>query len=260
LAGEADQACEYQFLNFAERLFADEVRHQSVLPEDQRKAHHAEVGAAVAKAVNDPLILALHQLIIANESSTISPFQIWDAVLADSGLSFGPHQWDIGINPDARRIFRKLAAMAGLGNPDHYFRSLWRFSTSDFRDYLLWQEAMNQAMQSPPGRAVIIDEYIAWLNGGALSKAMLALPFLDPARPSHQVMLLYYVDVDNQYGDELLKRDLRRLIKELAEQHADAATIRATLDARLLATPFAVNYPDKAAARLERTWGILSGL
>ncbi len=260
LPSEADAACEYQFLNYAERLFADEVRHQSALPEIGRKLHHAELSAAVAEAVGDPLVLALHRLIVANESATISPFQIWDAVLADSGLSFGPHQWDIGINPDARRIFARLAAIAGLDYPGRYFRSLWRFSTAEFQDYLLWKDKMNRAMQSAEGRALIVDEYVKWLKGDALGRARAALPFLDAAKLEHRLMLLYYTDVDNQYGDEALKRDLHRLMKELAERGAETASMRAKLDARMMATPFAVNYPDKASARLARTWGILSGL
>jgi hypothetical protein len=260
LPGEADTSCEYQFLNYAERLFADEVRHQSVLPHPARKDHHAEVSAAVAKAVDDPLMLALHRLIVANESSTISPFQIWDAVLADSGLSFGPHQWDIGINDDGRRIFGKLAKLAGLNSPDRYFRSLWRFSTAEFQDYLLWRGAMNQAMQSEPGRALIIEEYIKWLKSDALDRASTALPFLDPLRPDHRLLMLYYTDVDNQYGDEALKRDLQRLMKDLAEQGATRDVIRDTLHRRMMKTPFAVTYPDKAAARLARTWEIVSTL
>jgi hypothetical protein len=260
LPGEADQACEYQFLNYAERLFADEVRHQSVWPLDARRLHHAELAAAVEKAVDDPLILALNRLIVANESSTISPFQIWDAVLADSGLSFGPHQWDIGINPEARRIFASLAKLAGLEKPEHWFRSLWRFSTADFQGYLLWQEAMNKAMQSPEGRALIVAEYVKWLQGGALARAKSALPFLDLARPGHQFMALYYIDVDNQYGDERLKRDLQALMKAIAVADMVPADVRARLDRRMMATPFAVTYPDKAAARLARTWEILKGL
>lgn len=260
LPGEADAACEYQFLNYAERLFADEVRHQSVLPHADRKAHHAEVSAAAAKAIDDPIMLALHRLIVANESSTISPFQIWDAVLADSGLSFGPHQWDIGINNDGRRIFAKLASIAGLKNPDRYFRSLWRFSTAEFQDYLLWRDTMNRALQSPQGRALIIEEYINWLKSDALARASAALPFLNPSIPDHRLLMLYYTDVDNQYGDETLKRDLQLMMKELAEQGPAQDVIRARLDARMMATPFAKAYPDKAAARLERTWGILGGL
>ena len=260
LPGEADTACEYQFLNYAERLFADEVRHQSAQPEGDRRLHHAELSAAVAKAVADPLVLALHRLIVANESATISPFQIWDAVLADSGLSFGPHQWDIGINPDGRRIFAKLAGMAGLENPDRYYRSLWRFSTAEFQDYLLWKDKMNRAMQSAQGRALIVDEYVKWLKGDALDRARAALPFLDASKPEHRLMLLYYTDVDNQYGDETLKRDLQAIMKELAERAAQPPSVRARLDARMMATPFAVNYPDKASSRLVRTWEILSGL
>ena len=260
LPGEADTACEYQFLNYAERLFADEVRHQSAQPEDDRRLHHAELSAAVATAVGDPLVLALHRLIVANESATISPFQIWDAVLADSGLSFGPHQWDIGINPDGRRIFARLAAMAGLDNPARYFRSLWRFSTAEFRDYLLWKGKVNRAMQTQEGRALIVDEYVKWLKGDALERARAALPFLDASKPEHRLMLLYYTDVDNQYGDETLKRDLQRLMKELVERAAQPPSVRARLDTRMMATPFAVTYPDKASARLARTWSILSGL
>jgi hypothetical protein len=73
-------------------------------------------------------------------------------------------------------------------------------------------------------------------------------------------MLLYYADADNQYGDEGLKSDLRRIIRELKDQAADRAAIRKALDARMLATRFAIAWPDKAAARLARTWDILNGL
>lgn len=260
LPHESAAACDYQFLNYAERLFADEVRHQSVLPDSQRTAHHEAVDRAVRKAIQDPLLLALHKLIVANESATISPFQIWDAVLGDSGLSFGPHQWDIGINPQGQRIFRKLASLAGLAAPDRYFRSAWRLSSGDYRAFLLWQPAMNRAMQTAAGEKLVTEEYVQWLKAEALAPALKRLDFLDASLREDRVMLLYYADVDNQYGDEGLKSDLRRIIRELKEQAADRTAIRRALDARMFTTRFAIAWPDKAAARLARTWDILNGL
>jgi hypothetical protein len=57
-----------------------------------------------------------------------------------------------------------------------------------------------------------------------------------------------------------VKRGLRRLIERLARSYAGPKEIRATLDAHMLRTPFALAHPDHAKARLERTWGILAGL
>jgi hypothetical protein len=260
LPHESGAACEYQFLNYAERLFADEIRHQSVLPAPDRRQHHAEVDAAVAAAITDPLLLAMHRLIVANESATISPFQVWDAVLAGSGLSFGSHQWDIGINPQGQALFRRLARRAGLAAPERYFRSMWRLSTAEFRAYLLWRPAMDRAMQSAEGRRLIIAAYVAWLRNESLVRARAALDFLDPARPEDRVMLLYYADVDNQYGDEALKSDLRRIIRMLKEAGSGRPAIRQALDARMLETRFALAWPDKARARLERSWAVLDAL
>jgi hypothetical protein len=206
--------------------------------------------------------LTLHRLIIANESATISPYQTWDAVLSDSGMSFGPHQWDIGINADAQRIFASLVTIAGLADripdPSRYFKSVRRFSTDDLQTMLLLQSAIDAALQTPAGRGLVTREYVAWLENGALARARTGLPSLDRANPLHQVMLLYYVDVDNQYGAEDVKLDLRREIARLAASGAGLPEIRATLDQRMMATQFAIAWPDKASARLQRTWAKLS--
>jgi hypothetical protein len=263
LLGETEKECEYQFLNYAERVFSDEIRHQSFWPDANRRTHHQELADAIAARITDPLILKLHRLIVANESAIISPFQIWDAVLADSGMSFGPHQWDIGINPDAQRIFRALISLgnlqANVPAPERYFKSVRRFSTDDLKSFLLLNGELNAVLQSPKGEQLIVDEYVKWLESDALSGAKASLPFLDPADSVQQAMLLYYADVDNQYGDESLKASLRNVIHNLAVTSADLAAVRPALDREMMATPFAKSYPDKAAARLERTWGILNG-
>jgi hypothetical protein len=263
LLNETREQCEYQFLNYAERVFSDEIRHQAFWPDPDRRTHHQSLNAAIAGRITDPLLLALHRLIIANESATISPFQIWDAVLADSGASFGPHQWDIGINPDAQRIFRDVIARTGLAqripDPARYFKSVRRFSTGDLQDFLLAVDDLNAALRSPGVRDLLISEYLTWLETGALARARLALPALDKTDPRHLAMLLYYVDVDNQYGSEEVKAGLRGEIARLAGSGAGLPAIRAALDARMMATPFAVAWPDKAAARLNRTWAILGG-
>jgi hypothetical protein len=255
--GETDRSCEYQFLNFAERQFSDELRHQSHWPDAARRAHHAAVDRAVEQATSDPLIRTLHRLIVANESSTISPFQIWDAVLADSGLSFGPHQWDIGINPEAQRIMKRLVKAGGLAPMDRYFKSARRFTGADIQAVIQMAPEIDRVMQSEAGRAIIIEEYLAWLKSGALAAAWAALPFLDASKPNERVMLLFYADVDNQYGKEEVKGPLRRLIADLARRAAAPGEIRKVLDAFMLTTPFAIAYPDKAQSRLQRTWEIL---
>lgn len=262
--GETEQECEYQFLNYAERVFSDEIRHQAFWPDPDRRRHHDRLQAAIAARVKDSLTLALHRLIIANESATISPFQVWDAVLADSGMSFGPHQWDIGINPEAQRIFRAFLKAAGgkpaIRAPDRYLKSVRRFSTRELKEFLLAVPALDRALRSPAGQRTIVSEYVKWLETEALSRARAALPGLDPANPLHQAMLLYYVDVDNQYGAEDVKQSLRRAIGVLASANAPLPEARSTLDALMMATPFARAWPDKAAARLERTWNILGEL
>jgi hypothetical protein len=255
--GETDQSCEYQFLNFAERQFSDEVRHQSHWPDAARREHHTAVNRAVEQASNDPLIRTLHRLIVANESSTISPFQIWDAVLADSGLSFGPHQWDIGINPDAQRILKRLVKAGGLAPMDRYFKSARRFTGAEIQAVIQLAPEIDRVMQSPAGQAIIIEEYLAWLKSAALAVAQAALPSLDASKPHERMMLLFYADVDNQYGKEEVKSPLRRLIADLAKRAATPDEIRKTLDAFMLTTPFAIAYPDKAQSRLQRTWEIL---
>ncbi|NJM31442.1 MAG: hypothetical protein HC855_16380, partial [Rhizobiales bacterium] len=255
--GESDRSCEYQFLNFAERQFSDEVRHQSHWPDPARRAHHAAVDRAVEQASNDPLIRALHRLIVANESSTISPFQIWDAVLADSGLSFGPHQWDIGINPDAQRIMKRLMRAGGLAPMDGYFKSARRFTGAEIQAFIEMAPEINRVMQSSAGQAIIIEEYLAWLKSSALAMAHAALPSLDASKPHERMMLLFYADVDNQYGKQEVKGPLRRIIADLAKRAAAPNDIRKALDAFMLTTPFAIAYPDKAQSRLQRTWEIL---
>jgi hypothetical protein len=264
MISETREECEYQFLNYAERVFSDEIRHQAFWPDALRRDHHTSLNEEIAARISDPLLLTLHKLIIANESATISPFQLWDAVLADSGLSFGPHQWDIGINADAQRIFTSLALMPSLQprlpEPERFFKSVRRFSTGDLRDMLLLAPEVNAAMQSPAARDLILREYVAWLETDAMARARKSLPTLDPANPLHQVMLLYYIDVDNQYGAEDIKAGLRSEMERLASTSAGIAAIRTAFDARMMATPFAIAWPDKAAARLERTWTILKGL
>jgi hypothetical protein len=259
--GETDAECRYQFLNYAERVFSDEIRHQSFWPHVDRRQHHAELDGAIRARIADPLILKLHRLIIANESATISPYQVWDAVLAGSGMSFGPHQWDIGINADAQRIFRELISIGGLQklvpDPGRYFKSVRLFSTGDLEEFLLLVPKLNEVLQSPSGRDLILQEYIAWLEKDALSKAEASLAFLDRAKPEHRLMLLYYVDVDNQYGAEDMKASLRRRMEILSGKPATLAEIRASLDAEMMATPFAIANPDRAAARLTRTWDVL---
>lgn len=262
LLHETAQECEYQFLNYAERVFSDEVRHQSFWPDPGRRNHHEALDREIATRIADPVILAMHRLIIANESATISPFQLWDAVLGDSGLSFGPHQWDIGINPDAQRIFAALVDLGHLQKefpaPGIYFKSVRRFSTGELKEIYLTAAHLNAVMQSPAGEEMLIGEYIKWLETAALSRPRASLPFLNSADERQRAMLLFYADVDNQYGAEEIKQGLRDLIQSLVATGAGASEIRKALDAYMMSTPFAKAYPDKAAARLERTWSILS--
>jgi hypothetical protein len=68
--------CEYQFLNFAERAFSDELHYQSFVPAPGRMRDHARLEAEVSASVKEPLELAFHRLIVANESASISLFQI----------------------------------------------------------------------------------------------------------------------------------------------------------------------------------------
>jgi hypothetical protein len=257
--GEADADCEYQFLNFAERAFSDELRYQSFLPAPGRLRDHARLEAEVAAQVNDPLKLAFHRLIVANESATISPFQIWDAALADSGLSFGPHQWDIGINPEAQSLFARL--MRGqFRRPQRLFKSVRSFTARELNAMLIAVPEIDRALARPQARRQILKAYLSWIDTGAIAEARAALPFLDPAIAEDRIMLLFYADVDNQYGSDEVKRRLRDLMRRLAETYAGRNEIRAALDAHMLATPFAKSHPDKALARLERTWTILTGL
>lgn len=259
LPRERDQDCEYQLLNFAERAASDELRYQSFLPAPGRTREHARLDADVMLWVKDPLLLAFHRLIVANESATISPYQIWDAALADSGLSFGPHQWDIGINPEARRVF--LALMRGeLRRPRRFFKSIRGFSARELHDMLMTAPKIDAILDRPATRRRIVLAYLDWLYNRALKAARASLPFLDARVPEHRIMLLYYADVDNQYGSEPVKRRLRELMRRLAVSYAGRGEIRATLDAHMLATPFARAHRDKATARLARTWAILAGL
>jgi hypothetical protein len=259
LPHERDADCQYQFLNFAERAVSDELRYQSFLPAPGRTREHQRLEAEVAAAVKEPLKRAFHRLIVANESATISPYQIWDAALADSGLSFGPHQWDIGINPEAQRLFLQLVR-GQFRNPRRLFKSVRNFSARELNDMLTSAPLIDAILSKPASRRRILAAYLDWLDRSALASARVRLPFLDAQTPEHQIMLLFYADVDNQYGSEALKRDLGRLMRRLAETYAGRLEIRASLDAHMLATPFARAHRDKALARLERTWGILGGI
>jgi hypothetical protein len=259
LPRERDQDCAYQFLNFAERAVSDELRYQSFQPAPGRTREHLRLDGEVMAAVKDPLKRAFHRLIVANESATISPYQIWDAALADSGLSFGPHQWDIGINPEAQRLFLRLVR-GEFENPRRLFKSVRTFSARELHDMLTSAPTIDAILTKPMARRRILAAYVDWLDHGALASAQTRLPFLHAQIPEHQIMLLFYADVDNQYGSEPLKRDLRALMRRLADTYAGRLEIRATLDAQMLATPFARAHRDKALARLERTWAILGGL
>jgi hypothetical protein len=257
-AGQSDRDCEYQFLNFAERAFSDELRYQSFIPSPRRVADHQRLSNEVASQVNDPLIAAFHRLIVANESATISPFQIWDAALADSGLSFGPHQWDIGINPFAQSLFQRLVR-GQLRRPERLFKPVRSFTARELNRMLNAVPEIDRILSQPRSRRLIVDAYLAWLANEAVAVSRSALPFLDPSIGEDRIMLLFYADVDNQYGSDAIKRELRALMLGLAQRYAGPLEIRATLDAHMLRTPFALSHPDQARARLERTWSILAG-
>jgi hypothetical protein len=166
---------------------------------------------------------AVNQMIVGNEvGKDYSPYELRDAT-AGSGLSFGARQLDIGVNQDARRIFREIVRetklarnpnlprririalncpreSADAGRCETLERRIREYRVNLLSDLYRSVPVMNSEnyFRSDFGRAAYDDHHRTYLNRSAAHIANLQQSSNFFA--SSWFGSLYMIDVENQYS------------------------------------------------------------
>lgn len=121
----------------------------------------------------------IHTFIIANEIGNTTPYGLIDAVIAESGLSFGAHQIDLGGNSTADiGVFRAAIddaygksessehkSLISRINAGVYYRPLRRFRVAELSTlYNLDWRPMTIALRAPSARDRYNKKYIEYLE------------------------------------------------------------------------------------------------
>jgi hypothetical protein len=196
---------------------------RSLVPRDERKADFKNLVDSVLAADlgrNSREKKLYAKLIIENEVSSSSPYQVLDAVIRNSGMSWGAHQIDIGANEssevalfwDTLRNWRKAPGTGDypkLREADILRACLSQPIRNFFVDHLALYYTtlpdMNKGFRSAPGRASYDARFKNYLEeevsrGLALQGLFKKSPFA----------WMYFVDQRNQRGPTVAET-LRKL-------------------------------------------------
>ena len=173
----------------------------------------------------------VHNMLMRSElSGGRGAYRISNAVLANSGPSFGPFQYDLGANQDGRRLFESIAVNAkgedgkrildeaSLGRiKQHLYRPFGQIlaNREAKETYQALRPAMNAALSSEAGQQLIHTDYIKHLHSkvdslhdtiGALTR-----PTNRDFVKSSPLAQLIIIDTANQYGPRVNQK-LRSLL------------------------------------------------
>jgi hypothetical protein len=213
----APEACEKQVAEQVNRQAQQMWRRvwnpKLLMTREARDTERNAMRDRIAAGIAEPQAAgkrALMHIIMANEISDSSPSQVLDAVIQNSGLSWGAHQIDIGANdgPEVAMFWDTLRAWRrapGTGNypllrrADTYIACLSQPIRYYFTDQLaiLYGAApdMNKGFRSALARNRYEAHFRTWLGEevGRLDRLMGLFTKSAFAR-------LYYLDVRNQKG------------------------------------------------------------
>ncbi|QWG24064.1 hypothetical protein KMZ93_03805 [Bradyrhizobium sediminis] len=206
--------CAYQRTYFIEWLLLNKFRVVRAPPPvrgadlaDDRKYFFEKIGNSVSGIKR-----VVQTFIMENEIGTTSPYALGDAVLADSGPSFGSHQIDIATNSGGEvAAFREILNNAYGASRDArliellsrirsklYERPIREFKTGALRTFYSDWPLIDGALRSDSGKARYNSLYVDYL-------ASVEREFERLKRDNSFVAIypwagFYLIDIKNQYG------------------------------------------------------------
>ncbi len=237
------------------------MRAQTATAKPVWQADHAQTDAYLIASgfKRNSWIWSYHLKLRENESGVLSPFELWDAVLHNSGPSFGIHQIDLGANPEGdRQFFRKLMSSAGLPAQDPllggylnqkcFEKPLRWIRVRDWRVYTSRLPLINATLRQNSVKDTILGHYAKYLSG--VEAEVQELP--EDARSKYPNLVMLIPDVDNQFG----KTAADTVKESILKSHAEAASPRETgcrVLGILLATDYGKKNPKGVRSRFEQT-------
>ena len=237
---ECDRQVGAQVNRQAQQMLRRVWNPKLLLSREARDAERNAMKDRIAAGITEPQAAdkrALMHIIMANEISDSSPSQVLDAVIQNSGLSWGAHQIDIGANdgPEVAMFWdtlRQWRRAPGTGNypllrrADMYLACLSQPIRNYFTDHLviLYGGApdMNKGFRSALARNRYEGHFRTWLGAEVGRLERLTGIFTKSA-----FARLYYLDVRNQKG-ATRGEELRQFGEAVpADQHATCAGVEA---------------------------------
>ncbi len=154
---------------FVERQFYEKLRTYLRPTRKPLKVRRADKQEFIAKLGNlTDIKRRIHNSIWKNElGPRVSPYQLSDAVLAASGLSFGVRQWDIGVNSDGQNLFKKIInnspsstiapTLARRSNAGYFFKPIRTMRISEYRFLMRSWEAIQTALDETLSREISVS-------------------------------------------------------------------------------------------------------
>ncbi len=232
--------CRDQMQHQADRAAGELLRRvwtpRRLLSTDERKADYADFSQRIARGDfgrHDREKKLFARLILENEVSGSSPYQVLDAVIRNSGLSWGAHQIDIGANTssEAALFWETLKAWRrapGTGNypllrqMDRHRACLSQPIRNMFTEHLAMLYAglpdMTRGMRADASRRAYETRFAAYLDEEVPPAARIGGLF-----QVSTFAWMYYMDVKNQRGGSKA-RALRRLGEEFASDAPEVLT------------------------------------
>lgn len=233
---------------YVERVALDELRRfrmPRILTADDRKGD-AKALADLASSLNGDRKL-VHLSIAASEvgwtpasrSVVDSPFEVVDAILGDSGPSYGIHQIDLATNGSQDVVpFRKLMPVilsdlsasqnsalqpppGPVGDkPFQFEKPIRGWPIKLAADFYATVPAMVRRIRTPEFRATYMAQYQDFLKTS--TGCMASLAARGGVFAVSKVAQLYVLDVDNQFGSGR-SRKLAAYAKTLDKSNSDGA-------------------------------------
>ena len=169
----------------------------------------------------DGLKYYIHQAMMVNElSGGRGAYKISNAEKAASGPSFGPIQYDIGVNNEGRNLLERIAREAtdSKGNrfisdneikqmQIHLYKPFNKMSAEDKQVYQNLKPKLNQALASEIGISLINRDYDKALDDKVNKVNNVISKITNPDNKkflqSNMQAQVFIADIRNQYGDKV---------------------------------------------------------
>ena len=203
-----------------------------------------------------------HAIIKQNESGTISPLQTWDAVLANSGISFGTHQWDIGsgdkssietfdkITKNESEVIKKNRALVEYLRDKCFQRPLRTLRVRDLKAFYSSIAVLDKAFQTQSSVDIIAKEYKRYLEKREKESKKLSK---SAAFKKHKKLQFLVSDVENQWGFGVSEK-IKRMIVNSHRKGMGYESIGCRLhDYLLFSTSYGKSNCRPAKGRIQHT-------